>query len=60
MKVNEYLVMTECVENGINRGYYRAFKYADNPSEDVIKETIYNDIMSEICQYFHFEIPEEE
>ena len=44
MKVNEYLVMTECVENGINRGYNRAFKHTDTPSDDAIKESIYNDL----------------
>ena len=43
MKVNEYLVMTECVENGVNRGYNRAFKHTETPSEDAIKESIYNE-----------------
>ena len=59
MKVNEYLVMTECVENGVNRGYNRAFKYTEEPSEDVIKDLIYNEVMSEICQYFNFDFNEE-
>jgi len=61
MKVNDYVVMTDCVENGINIGYRRAFKHTDATEEEIskyenlIKETIYTEIMNEICNYFNFD-----
>ena len=55
MKANEYKILEECVERGVDYGYQRAFKHTDNPSEDVIKECISRNIMMEICEYFNFE-----
>lgn len=55
MKVNDYMVMTECVERGINRGYC-SFKYIDDTREqaELVKRAIYDAVMTEICQYFSF------
>lgn len=55
MKPNEYLILSECVEDGINLGYTRAHKHTDTPTEQQIKEAIEQAVMSEICQYFLFE-----
>ena len=33
MKANEYKILEECVERGVDYGYQRAFKHTDNPSE---------------------------
>lgn len=52
MKANEYLILSECVEDGINLGYTRAHKHTDNPTEQQIKEAIEQAVMTEICQYF--------
>jgi len=38
MKANEYLVLSECVEEGIAYGWMRAHKHVENPSEESIKE----------------------
>lgn len=54
MKANEYLVMSECVEKGINIGYARAFKHNDKPEEDYIKECILDAVTNQICEYFKF------
>ena len=55
MKANEYLILSECVEDGINLGYTRAHKHTDTPTEQQIKEAIEQAVMTEICQYFIFE-----
>jgi hypothetical protein len=55
VKPNEYLILSECVEDGINLGYTRAHKHTDTPTEQQIKEAIEQAVMTEICQYFLFE-----
>jgi hypothetical protein len=55
MKVNEYKVMDDAVQNGIEYGWNRAHKHTDTPSEDVIKNEIREAIMLMICENFKFE-----
>ena len=55
MKPNSYLIISECVERGVERGWSRAHKHKDNPSEDMIKEQMELNIMNEICEYFKFD-----
>lgn len=59
MKVNDYAVFTECLENGINRGYRRSFKHTDTPSEEHMKQEIYNAVLNEVCDYFKFHFGDE-
>lgn len=54
MIINEYAVMSECIRNGVNAGYTRAFKYEDTPSAESIKMAIYDAIMIEISEFFKF------
>ena len=42
------------IENGISLGYSRAFKYDDDPSAEVIKESINAEILIEIHEWFEF------
>jgi hypothetical protein len=49
------LVLEECIERGVRRGYSRAHKYVENPDENAIFESIENCIMSEIYEWFDFE-----
>jgi hypothetical protein len=69
MKANEYLILSECVENGVNRGWARAFKHWDVPTdvmdwleehENTIKDHIDTAVAIEICEYFKFDEPKEE
>jgi hypothetical protein len=69
MKANEYLVLSDCVENGVNRGWERAFKHWDIPMDVMdwleehdacIKEHIENAVTIRICEYFKFDEPKED
>ena len=53
------VILRDCIENGIKRGYRRAFKHVENPDEDSIFENIEECIMGEIYEYFSFAYPDE-
>lgn len=55
MRANEYLVLSECVEEGIAYGWMRAHKHADSPTEESIKDAIHNSVMASISEYFLFD-----
>ena len=61
MRAKEYDLMSRCVEDGITRGYHRAFKHTENPDPAQIIESIRVHVMGEICDAFTFEdLPQEE
>ena len=55
MKPKILPVLEQCIEHGTIRGYNRAYKHDDDPSSDVITQTIFNCIMEEIHEWFTFE-----
>ena len=56
MKPKLLPLLEQCIEDGILRGYVRAFKHDSDPPEAHIRDTIYNCIMEEIHEWFEFEI----
>lgn len=54
MKVKVNKVLEDCIERGINYGYTRAFKHDDKPSEDYIKNCIFDGVIMELYEYFDF------
>ena len=54
MKPKYYPVLQMAIENGISLGYSRAFKYDDDPSAEVMKESINASILNEIHEWFEF------
>lgn len=56
MKANEYLVLERCVADGIEAGLNRAHKYTDTPNREVIQSEIYVAVLREICDYFNFDL----
>lgn len=54
MKPKLLPLLEQCIENGIVRGYNRAYKHDDDPPSTVITETIFNCIMEEIHEWFDF------
>lgn len=55
MKPNTFRIIQEAVENGVALGYNRAYKHSDAPSEEVMKQQIYEAVMNEICEWFVFD-----
>ena len=43
------------IEQGVARGYHRAFKHNDSPLEQSILDSIEECVMSQIYEYFTFE-----
>lgn len=56
LKVNTYAVLDECVEIGIERGWNRAHKHIDNPTEEQIKEEILRYVMLQVSEKFKFDL----
>ena len=55
MKPNSRVILERCIEEGTKRGYKRAFKHTDSPSESGILQSIEDAIWLEIDTYFNFE-----
>lgn len=55
MRPKTFQLLERCVEYGVGRGYTRAHKHTDSPTEDQIKEQIQSCIMDEICEWFDFD-----
>jgi hypothetical protein len=55
MKAKTRRIIEMAIEQGVARGYRRAFKHIDSPNEDSILESIEDCIMFEIDTYFTFE-----
>lgn len=55
LKMNTYAILKECIENGINRGWNKAHKHTDDPSEEYIKDQILHYIMLQVCEKFKFD-----
>ena len=59
MKAKEYLLLSKCVEDGIQYGINRAHKHTDAPTQEHLAREIENAVMNEICSWFEFEKIEE-
>ena len=55
MKPKIHVILSQAIEEGTRRGYRRAFKHNEDPSEEVICETIEECVMSAIYEYFTFD-----
>jgi hypothetical protein len=55
MKAKEYNLLIQCIENGVDHGMLRAYKYDDKPSNEQIKQTIVDSVLFEICEWFNFD-----
>ena len=55
MKPKIYTILGQAVEEGVRRGYYRAFKHVESPSGDAIIESIDSAVMGAILEYFTFD-----
>ena len=55
MKVNERALLERCIEEGLRDGYRRAHKHVDQPTENGMRETMWDAIWLHIDEYFEFE-----
>ncbi len=55
MKVYLRVILEMAIEEGVRRGYSRAHKHVENPTEDCIIEQIEDAVMSQIYEYFTFD-----
>jgi archaeosine-15-forming tRNA-guanine transglycosylase len=55
MKPKFRVILEQAIEEGVRRGYHRAHKYVENPSEGAIIEHIEDAVMSAIHEYFTFD-----
>jgi hypothetical protein len=60
MKANEYRVLTDCVDRGVNYGVRWAYKLTDTPTTEQIMNEIYDAVLLEICEYFSFQDGEQD
>lgn len=55
MKPKFRVILEQAIEEGVRRGYHRAFKHVENPTEGAIIEHVEDAVMSAIYEYFDFE-----
>jgi hypothetical protein len=54
MKAKTRVILEMAIEQGVARGYRRAFKHNDSPLEGAILQSIEDCVMSQIYEYFTF------
>ena len=55
MKPKFRTILELAIENGVRRGYMRAHKYVENPTEEQIMDSIEEHVMSSIYEFFNFD-----
>ena len=55
MKPKIRVILEMAIEEGVRRGYSRAHKHVENPTEGAIIESIEEHVMSAIYEYFSFD-----
>lgn len=56
MKPKVLPILEIAITEGINYGWVRAHKHNENPEEDIIKQSIQEQILNSLYQYFDFEV----
>lgn len=55
MRAKTYTILERAIEEGLTRGWNRAHKHTDKPSEEHIKNEILAAVMGNICEVFSFD-----
>ena len=55
MKAKTRVILEMAIEQGVARGYRRAHKHVENPTEEAICMSIEDCVMTQIYEYFTFE-----
>lgn len=54
MKPKVRVILEQAINEGVARGYRRAFKHNDSPLEGAILDSIEECVMEQIYEYFDF------
>ena len=57
MRPKIYFLLERAIEEGIVRGYNRAHKHVDDPTQEQMVDNILDAVMGEIVEVFDFEHP---
>jgi hypothetical protein len=55
MKANEYKVLEEAVDEGVNWGFVKAYKHNQSPSEEEVREAVKAAVMTSVCEWFRID-----
>ena len=55
MRVNKRVLLERCIEDGLRDGWRRAHKHVDQPTENGMRESMWDAIWLHIDEYFLFE-----
>lgn len=55
VRLDAYGIIQRAVEEGVARGYRRAFKYTDAPGEEGIRASIEREVMDALCEVLRFD-----
>jgi len=55
MKPKFLVILDQAINEGVLRGYRRAIKHDENPSEERIRETIEECVLGSLYEYFDFD-----
>lgn len=55
LKPNTYVILSECIAEGIKMGRKRAFKHTNDPSMEYLEEQLLYNIMVQISEKFKFD-----
>lgn len=55
MKPRFHVILEQAIEEGVRRGWRRAHKHVENPTEESVWEHIEDGVMSSITEYFSFD-----
>lgn len=54
MQPKSYVILQRAIDEGVERGWNRAHKYVDDPTEETIREAIAEAVIGNICEVFSF------
>lgn len=55
MKPKTLKILEQAIEEGLSRGYHRAYKHNDKPTTEEILDEIETAVMGSIYEYFTFD-----
>ena len=55
LRLNAYALVSDAVEGGVKLGWQRAFKYTDDPSEEVFQDAVTRAVMENLDEVINWD-----